>query len=241
MKKAVLITGGAKRLGHELALSLALDGWSIALHYHSSQDEALASQKDIRALGAKCEIFKADLMNVQETKNLIPQVVKCFPELCALINNASIFLRKSFQDVDEAEFDQEFGVHVKAPFFLLQSYQKAKLKGCIINILDTRVSQLGTEHFAYTLSKKSLRDLTTMAAYSLAPQVRVNGICPGPLLQPTTESKEYFATKQAATPLQSRGGPAHFISTVKYFLENEHVTGEFIHLDGGEHILRASL
>ncbi len=237
MGKAALITGGGKRLGKAMALALAEAGYDIAIHYNSSQKEALETSKEIKSTGRNCEIFKSDLNILAETLSLIPNVFKVFPQCSILVNNASIFENVGFHDVTEETFDRDFNINFKAPFFLAREFSRRDSAEIIVNMLDMRVSRVEVEHFVYNLSKKALRDFTLMAAKALGPGIRVNGICPGPILAPPGEDEEYLKRIAAHTPLGKPGKPDYIVTALRYILENPYVTGECLFVDGGEHLI----
>jgi NAD(P)-dependent dehydrogenase (short-subunit alcohol dehydrogenase family) len=236
MKKAAFITGAGKRLGKEMALALAGMGYDIALHYNSSEKHAKKTAEEIKSLGRKCEIFKADLSNTKRIKPLTARVFRAFPNCSLLINNASIFEDRDFMEVTEESFDREFALNFKAPFFLSQEFSRRKSAEIIVNMLDTRVSRIEPGHFVYNLSKRALRDFTLMAARALGPKIRVNGICPGPILPPPGKDSKYLRRISDNAPLGKPGHPDYVITALKYILDNSYVTGECLYVDGGQHL-----
>ncbi len=236
MKKAAFITGAAERLGKAMALALAGMGYDIALHYNSSEKHAKKTAEEIKSLGRKCGIFKADLSDIKGIKPLTARVFRTFPNCSLLINNASIFENRDFMEVTEESFDREFALNFKAPFFLSQEFSRRKSAEIIVNMLDTRVSRIEPGHFVYNLSKKALRDFTLMAARALGPKIRVNGICPGPILPPPGKDSKYLRRISGNTPLGKPGHPDYVISALKYILDNSYVTGECLYVDGGQHL-----
>lgn len=237
MNKTALITGGGKRLGKAISLSLAERGYDIAIHYNHSSCEAEETAEIIRQKGQKAEIFQADLSQINEVRNLIPAVLETFPECSILVNSASIFENIGFSETTEEIFDRDFNTNFKAPFFLSQDFSKAENSELIINMLDMRINKIETEHFSYNLTKKALRDFTLMAAKELGPKIRVNGICPGPILPPPDKGIEYLEKIAENTPLKKPGNPDFIISAVEYILSNPYVTGQCLFVDGGQHLV----
>ncbi len=236
MSETAIITGGSKRIGRSIALTLAELGYNIAIHYNRSRKDAAAAQVLVRKLGVKCEIFRADLSDPSQTSALIKNVQKKMPQLGLLINNASIFNEKRFLDVKEKDFDTEFNINFKSPFFLSQQFAKTVSKGMIINLLDARVSKVHTAHFVYNLTKNSLKHMTLMLAKELGPKIRVNAICPGPILPADGESAAQLKKIAAKTPLKKVGGTSYINNGVKYLVENKFITGEMLFIDGGQHL-----
>lgn len=240
MRQAVIITGGAKRVGAAMAVYFANKNFDIALHYNNSKDEALALQKEIQKIGVTCEIFSHDLSDSKTLTTLIDNIHKKMPHCNVLINNASVFERCEFLETDEALFDRQFAINFKAPFFLTQAFAKKFSKNagaCVINILDTDIAQTQISHFAYLLSKKTLADFTVMAARALGANVRVNGVCPGILL-PSNELDEAYMLKLAKTlPLQKTATVEQVVSTVYELCNNSALTGQFLFVDGGQNVI----
>ena len=232
-KGTVLVTGGAKRVGKAISVYLAVKGYDIALHYNNSEFEAAKLKKEIEKLGQKCVLFKCDFSNIVESKKLISRVKNSLPELNILINNASIFEEGSFLNTASEELDRHFNINFKTPFFLSQSFAEFCNNGQIINILDTNITRNHSKYFAYTLSKKTLYSFTKMAAYELGPKIRVNAIAPGVILPPA--GKDSIDTE--SIPSKKQGELKNVLEALGYLIENSHVTGECLFVDGGEHLV----
>ncbi len=233
MKKAALITGGAVRIGMEISLNLARKGYDIALHYNSSEKEALATRGQILKTGADCELFRCDLSSPHDAMELVPRARESFRGLCVLVNNASVFENVVFSDVTPEFLESDLAVNFKAPFFLSQSFVAETERGLIVNFLDTRVRKNPVEHFCYNLSKKCLYHLTKMLARELAPDFRVNAVCPGSVLAPPGLSDDYLRRMALGAPMKRPGSIEDIINAFNYLLENNYVTGECLFVDGG--------
>ncbi|MBI2996212.1 MAG: SDR family NAD(P)-dependent oxidoreductase [Candidatus Melainabacteria bacterium] len=233
-KKSALITGSAKRIGKEIALFLANEGFDIALHYNTSQKEAKTTQKKIKEMGKECKLFKCNLNNINEVLKLIPKVKKSFPDLFLLINNASVFKNGDFLETNPKLLEEHFNVNFKAPFFLSRDFAKHFKKGQIINILDTKVARNYSKHFSYTLSKKALYEFTKMSAKELAPNIRVNAIAPGPTLP--GKSDDYSKHKLEVVSKKYIGTVQFITQGIKYLINNDLVVGECLFIDGGIHL-----
>jgi len=236
-KKAVIITGGAKRVGAALARYFAEAGYDIALHYNRSSADAKKLKKEIEKLGRTCALFAQDLSDIKALPKLMKQVQKALPHCTALVNNASVFERAELMETDEALFDRQFTVNFKAPFFLTQAFAKTFGKGCIINMLDTDIAQTQGSHFAYLLSKKVLADFTEMAARALGPDIRVNGVCPGIMLPSKELDMPYMKKLSQNVPLEMLAGLEHAVETVRWLCEQKTITGQLLFTDGGQHLL----
>ncbi len=236
MKKAALVTGAAKRIGREIALALAADGFDIALHYGHSENEAEEVAERIRSGGRQCELFQADLTFTDDVLSLVPEIFDVFPGCKLLVNNASIFHRISFLETTSENFDDFFNIHVKAPFFLSQQFASYCAVGDIINILDTKVTQNLDAFFSYVLSKKTLYELTHMAAKALGPEIRVNAVAPGIILPSKESSNEDLNRMSQKLPLKRKGSVEDIISAVRFLINHPYLTGECLFVDGGEHL-----
>jgi pteridine reductase len=233
---AALVTGGANRLGKAMALFLADKGYDIALHYWRSVKEAQQTAEEISKKGVKVELFAADLFETQHVAELLPRVAEKVGPLEVMINSASIFEKISLMDTTIEDYQRNFAIHLQAPLFLTQLYAKIFQKGLIVNMLDRRIEQNETSHFVYTMSKKALRDLTLLSSRELAPEIRVNGICPGAILKSEQESSQEFQALVDRSPLKRAGEPSNILMALSYLLENQMVTGQMLFVDGGQHL-----
>ena len=219
--KTALVTGSAKRLGKEIATSLANNGWKVIWHHNSTP---------IDVAGAVS--VKADLTDFGQLPKLFEH-----GKVDLLINSASIYERKKFADSTEDDFDRNINLHVKAPYFLSQYFAKQTENGHIINIVDAFIVKNKTVHFPYLLSKKALWDLTKMLAIELAPNIRVNAILPGAMREYSDNlDPEFKARRKAQIPQGEFATSKEVISAIN-FLINSELTAQEIYVDAGEHLL----
>ncbi|MFW6066517.1 MAG: SDR family oxidoreductase [Planctomycetota bacterium] len=236
MQPAALVTGGAKRLGRAIALALARDGYDVAVHYNRSAEPAEQLAEEIRRLGRRCETFQCELADAPAVEELAAKVHRAFPGWCVLVNNASLFERGSLAETDEQLFDRLIAVNLKAPLFLSKKFAALRERGQIVNMLDTKVSEDLSSYSAYVITKKALRDLTRLAAKELAPDIRVNGVCPGLILPPPGEDQGYLEKLVSRVALARSGNADDITSAVLYLLHNDYITGQCLFIDGGEHL-----
>ena len=236
MKKAALVTGGAVRIGAGMALKLAGMGYDIALHYNNSQTEAEKIKREVEKKGTKCKLFKSDFSIETEVTGLIEEVSNEFEELTLLINNASIFERFKITETTLELFEKTFNINFKTPFILSRDFAKLVEKGNIINVLDTKAIKNSYFYAAYTLSKKSLLEFTKMAANEFGPDIRVNAIAPGLILEPEGKTSEYLDKMAENIPLKKRGSLEEINNALEFILLNGYVTGQIIFVDGGQHL-----
>jgi pteridine reductase len=234
--KAVLVTGGAHRLGRHITLALAQAGWNVVLHYNSSKEKAEETCAQAQKFGVKCVAIAADLAAPETPEYLMAQALDAFPELCALVNCASAYIQSDIANTTMQDFDYLHAVNIRAPFFLTQQFAIRVQAGSIINIIDNKVSYNQFAYSAYLLAKKSLEQLTYMSALEFAPRIRVNGISPGVVLPAESRSPEYIAWRVQTIPLQKKGSPDDICSALLFLLEQEFITGQVLTVDGGEGI-----
>jgi NAD(P)-dependent dehydrogenase (short-subunit alcohol dehydrogenase family) len=238
--KAVLITGAAKRLGRAIALDLARHGWAVAIHYHSSEKEARATAADAATAGVKVALLKADLSRESETTALIERAVAELGPLSALVNSASLFENDDWYSVSRESWDKHMETNLRAPFVLAQAFARQVPRdghGAIVNLIDQRVLKPTPQFFSYSLSKASLKWLTTTLAQALAPRVRVNAVGPGPTIINARQSAADFARQRESTVLGRGAEPQDVCDAVRYLLEASAVTGQMLAVDGGQHLI----
>lgn len=243
-----LVTGAGKRLGRAMALYLAGRGHDLALHYASSRDEAEALAVEIRAMGRRAECFQADLLVEDETQALVPAATAALGPLTVLVNNASIFEYDRIETATRQSWDRHMESNLRAPYVLTQAFARQcppattdengepLAQGLIVNMIDQRILKLTPEFSSYTIAKMGLWALTRTAAQGLAPHVRVNAIGPGPTLQGARQSADHFNRQRAATVLGRGANPADITAALGFFLDSPGVTGQFLALDGGQHL-----
>ncbi|MDC0905765.1 pteridine reductase [Gammaproteobacteria bacterium] len=239
MNKRILITGAAKRIGKEMALSFFNKGWDIVIHYNSSKDEAegLADQMNSERNNSAM-LVQANLDNTNEVENLVKKILSKNRSIDALINNASTFYPTPIGTFSEENWNALMGSNLKAPLFLIQSFHKEleKNKGFIINVTDINVDRALVNHSIYLAAKSGLQTLTKSLAKELAPNIRVNAIAPGAILEPpntdwTAEQKNNIIN---AVPMKRMGTEKDIVDAAIYLSEAEYVTGQILNIDGGK-------
>ena len=235
---AVLITGGAKRLGRVITLALAQAGYDIALHYHTSHKEAQETASHVKALGRTCHLFQADLQQVDTLPGLMSQVVDTMPHCSVLINNASLFERVPFMETTPAAYHKHLTINAAAPFFLIQAFAtQCKAAAQVINILDTHITRKNSPYCSYLLSKQLLMHITEMAAVELGPRIRVNAVCPGIVLPSGDHDTAYMQKKAKTVPLATTATPDMVAEAVLHLLQLPSLTGQMLFVDGGERLI----
>ncbi|MEP1229861.1 MAG: SDR family oxidoreductase [Litorimonas sp.] len=238
--KTVLITGAAARIGKHVSYGLAQQGWHVCIHYFRSSDRAQQLADDIISLGGKASIVGGNLAVPQDLNTLVERTqAAAGSPLTALINNASTFKDDRAHNVTNAMLDYHMGVNLRAPVQLSQDFAAQLPKeqsGVIINMIDQRVLKPNPLFFSYSLSKAALYWATKTLAQSLAPNIRVNGVGPGPTLQNTGQSAEDFAGEAAHTLLGYGSSPEAILEAIVYLLNAKSVTGQMLAVDAGQHL-----
>jgi pteridine reductase len=241
--KVVLVTGGAKRIGAAICRHLHAAGALLAVHYRSSDQEALDLQKELNKLRPKsAEVFRADLLDLNALPQLVHKVIKKFGQLDALVNNASSFYATPLAGIDEQQWHDLLGTNLKAPLFLAQSAE-AELRrrhGCIVNIADIHAERPMHGHLLYSTAKAGLVALTKGLAQEMAPHVRVNAVAPGVIVWPDNEAwmdEEQRRKIVAHTLLKREGEPDDIARTVQFLIADApYITGQIIAVDGGRSV-----
>jgi pteridine reductase len=239
--RCALITGAAKRLGAGIARALHAEGANVVIHYHRSEAQArdLASALNSARPGS-ASLIRSDLLDAARLPDLIAHAVAACGGLDILINNASTFYPTPLGSITLAQWDDLFGTNLKVPLFLAQAaapYLRQR-QGLIINMVDIHAQRPLPEHPVYCAAKAGLVMLTRSLARELGPEVRVNGIAPGPVLWPEAGAPESLKTEIIdKTALKRMGSPDDIARAVLFLAKDApYVTGQILAVDGGRSI-----
>ena len=238
MKKTIFITGAAKRIGKEIALCFSEMGWNIIIHYNSSKNDAQVLADEINGTNPDSAITVQGNLDVKEdVEKVINEVRDAFPTIDLLINNASTFYPTPIEDISEEHWDKLVGSNLKGPLFLIKGL-KDKLKeskGSIINITDTNLSKGVANYSIYSAAKAGLESITKGLARELAPDIKVNAIAPGAMLEPpdVTWTEEQKSKVISSIPLNRMGSEKDISEAVKFLAKSNYITGQIIKIDGG--------
>ena len=238
MKKTIFITGAAKRIGKEIALCFSEMGWNIIIHYNSSKNDAQVLADEINGPNPDSAITVQGNLDVKEdVEKVINEVRDAFPTIDLLINNASTFYPTPIEDISEEHWDKLVGSNLKGPLFLIKGL-KDKLKeskGSIINITDTNLSKGVANYSIYSAAKAGLESITKGLARELAPNIKVNAIAPGAMLEPpdVTWTEEQKSKVISSIPLNRMGSEKDISEAVKFLAKSNYITGQIIKVDGG--------
>lgn len=236
--KVVFITGAARRLGAAMATQLHADGARVVIHYRGSKEDAetlVDGLNATRANSAGC--VQADLGDPDAIAPLADRATGVFGRVDILINNASSFYPTPVGSVTAAQWDDLMASNLRAPFFLSQALapELAKHQGAILNMVDIHASRPLAEHPVYCAAKAGLLMLTQSLAKELGPDIRVNGIAPGPVMWPENDMSEAAKADILETTLLQRSGNPHDIARAALFLLRDatYSTGQILAVDGG--------
>jgi NAD(P)-dependent dehydrogenase (short-subunit alcohol dehydrogenase family) len=243
--RTVLVTGAGKRLGREIALTLARGGWNVAVHHRQSVDEARQTAADCEAITGRTGSampFCADLADEVSARALLPSVVAHFGGVDAVVNSAGTFEHDSAQSFSYNAMEGHLRANTGAAIVLAQALhdhvKERGTEGAVVNLLDQKLWNMNPDFFSYTLSKAALEAANTMLALALAPQVRVVGVAPGLTLTSHLLADEKFAELHRQSPLRRSSTPEDVAATVDFALNNRSLTGTTILVDGGQHLMR---
>lgn len=238
--KRALVTGGAKRLGKETALSLGRAGAHLAIHYNTSREPAEALCWELEEMGVTAVPVAGNLDEVEAVEGVFHSAWDALDGLDLLVNNASIFPPGRLEEMSFQDLQPNLRINAWAPFLLTRALWRrvrgSDRRASVVNLLDTRLVGTDLAHAPYHLSKAVLAELTTMMALEFGPELQVNGVAPGAVLPPEELDEEYLEGLTAELPLKRRGFPSDIAAATLYLLGASFVTGQVIYVDGGRHI-----
>jgi NAD(P)-dependent dehydrogenase (short-subunit alcohol dehydrogenase family) len=235
MGRVALVTGGARRVGRELALALARAGADVVIDYSRSAEEAQRTAAEIERLGRRSLAVRADVSAAGEVQALVRQIADSFGRLDIVVNNASTFMATPVLGIQEAEWDHVLAVNLKGPFLVAQAAVPLLRRdgGGVINIADLSAFQPWSGYAHHSVSKAGLVHLTRVLARALAPDIRVNCIAPGTVLPPEDMDEGAIMEERLGTALKRLGSPQDVARALLYLVESDWVTGEVLVVDGG--------
>jgi len=243
--KVILVTGGAHRVGREMALSAARWGMNVAFTYRASAKPAEATRAEIEALGRQCLAIRCDQSKTEEIQPAVDAVIARFGRIDVLVNSASNYEQRDFFDVTPEGWDEVIATNTRGPFFFTQAVARHMLAqsnveglaqsegGSIVNIVDEAVHKPSVSHPDHSVSKGALWTLTRLSALRLAPKIRVNAIMPGAVLQPPDWNDERWNALIPNIPLKKHGSPQDVCHALEYLIHAEYVTGQMMVVEGG--------
>lgn len=237
-----IITGGAKRIGKQVARALHAAGHNIVIHYRSSASAAHSLADEFNSERSDSALLVAgDLLDTSMIPKLIDAAIEKFGRLDVLVNNASTFYPTPIELIADEYWNDLLGSNLKAPAFMVKHatpHLRAK-NGCIVNIVDIYARRPLPNHPIYCAAKAGLEMLTKSLARDLAPQIRVNAVAPGAILWPEEGNSEIEQADLIQQIPLARMGEAEDIGKAVKFLvcDAPYITGQTIVVDGGRSVV----
>ena len=233
-KKSAFVTGGAKRLGKEICICLAKQGYNIAFTYLNSTEDSKRTEQELNEIGVKVARVKVDLTKSRDIKKFFNVGIRKVGTPDILINNASVFKRVKFSELSEEIFDEAISTNLKAYYLCsLEAATYMKSGGRIINISSLGGIKPYKNYLPYSVSKAGVIMLTKCLAIELAPKIFVNSIAPGILNLPNEKQVKYLP-KEKKIPLHKYGMPNEITNYILYLINSKYITGEVMLIDGGK-------
>ena len=240
--KVALITGG-KRIGLVIAAELAAHGVDVALTYARSRPEAEEAAERVRSAGRRATIIQADLSQPDDCDMVVAKAVEAFGRLDVLVNMASVYKERPFDELRAADWDATVNVDLRAAFLCARAaapHMRRQGGGRIVNFSDW-IAKSGRPRYRgflpYYVAKAGIIGLTEALALELAgDNILVNAIAPGPILAPPDMTAEESRAVEHATPLGRWGGEIEIAKAVLALLDGDFITGETVRVDGGRHV-----
>jgi NAD(P)-dependent dehydrogenase (short-subunit alcohol dehydrogenase family) len=234
--QTALVTGGAKRIGRETALTLADRGINIIIHFNRSDSEAQQLAEELQQKGVQAWTIQADFRQPGEYQTLIERARKITGCLDILINNASIFPIDTLAELSWSNLSANIEVNAWVPFILSRAFAQQMGRGKIVNLHDSRLKGYDWTHVGYILSKHVLAAMTKMMALEFAPHITVNAVAPGLVLPPPGKDESYIERLVQTVPLRRHGGPQDIADAIAFLVQSDFITGNVIYVDGGRHL-----
>jgi NAD(P)-dependent dehydrogenase (short-subunit alcohol dehydrogenase family) len=232
--KVALVTGAAKRIGRSLALALASQGADVAITYRSSEAEAQATVDDLSKYGVRAIAVACDIREEASVTAAVAAVLGEFNRIDVLVNNAGRFETEPLDAISVKEWDAMFETNTRGPFLVAKAAHRAlkHARGRIVNIGSLGGMHPWATHGHYCTSKAALHMLTKVMAKAWAPEISVNCVAPGMIVN--GELDEDYAHFAAKTPMQRNGTAEDVAAAVLFFATGPHfITGQVLSVDGG--------
>ena len=234
--KAVLITGGARRLGRASALALAAAGADVAITFMNSAREAQHTVIDLGSFGVRAVAVRCDVTDEKSVKGAVKDVVKELGGLDILVNNAANYETAEFEKLTVKQWDSIFASNTRGPFLVSQQALKAlrERRGKIINMGSLGGLRPWATHAHYCSSKAAVHMLTKVMAKALAPEIAVNCVAPGMIDLGEKAAAAFMKRMARQTPMRRNGTGEEIAAAVLFFAKAPHfITGQILAVDGG--------
>ena len=232
----IIITGGATRIGAAIAEKLSGPHIQIVIQYNKSKSKSENLKKKLQKNGTKVYLVRGDLSKEKDINKIVKFAKSKLKYFDCLINNASLFENDKLENFNSKSWEKHISTNLKAPALLTKEFSKniKNKNNNIINIIDQRVFKLTPFFFSYTLSKTGLYTLTKTSAMRLAPNIRINGIAPGPTIKNKRQTEKHFRKQYLATLLKRQVPVEEICNAVDFFIKNRSITGQVLAIDSGQ-------
>ncbi|MBR9866537.1 MAG: pteridine reductase [Oceanospirillales bacterium] len=240
IQPVALITGAARRIGETIARQLWQQGYRVIIHcHHSTEDAALLADELNGLKPASARVLQADLNDSQQVSDLADQALACWGQIDLLVNNASSFYPTPLEQSTDQQWNDLINSNVKAAYFLSAKLADTlkQQHGSIINLVDIHAQRALPGYPIYSIAKAGMQMMTLSLAKEMAPEVRVNGVAPGPILWPEEDaaiSPEEQNAILEKTLLKRAGTAEDIAGTVLFLAAQNFITGQIIAVDGGK-------
>lgn len=236
-----MVTGSARRVGRVIALAFAREGAHLVIHHSQSDQAAVQTAAEIRALGVEALVVKGDHADHRQIAQNFADLMAYYGRLDVLVNSAGVFHGGDILEIAPEDWQQVIALNLSAPFWCTQQAGKIMrdqgIEGAIINIGDNgglRPWHLRPHH---SISKAGVIMLTEVTARALGKYgIRANCIVPGPVLKAPNMTDEYWAKVEARVPLKQKGTPEDVGQAAIFLAKNTFITGAVLRVDGGEYL-----
>ncbi|NTU93205.1 MAG: SDR family oxidoreductase [Chlorobiaceae bacterium] len=236
-KKVCFMTGASGKLGREIALSVAGQGYSIFFTWFSSEQKAQETLEQIRWVSPESQMVRCDVSKTADIKHAFSEFGRHFDRLDLLVASASNFFRTDLLEVTEQQWDSLVDTNLKGTFFTMQAAARMMLNqpflSRIITMTDISAGLVWRNFAPYTVSKAGVQHLTRIFARETAPRILVNSIAPGTVSEYPGREAEPETDLLEKIPLQRLGDPMDIVGAIRFLMESEYITGQVINVDGG--------
>lgn len=241
VRRAALVTGGARRVGAAIARSFAERGYDLLLHHGHSPESAAALREEIeRTHRVRVVVVQEDLLDPTAPARVVQAAANAFDRLDVVVSSASVMEWRDFETVTPDDWARAEAINLRAPFFLMQAAARAmKAGGVIVQIADHLANETGFPRLIpHQVTKSALQQLVRAVAEHLAPRIRVNAVTPGLVLAPDDLSADAVARFLRDVPMAASGSPDDVVQAIHYLVDAPYVTGILLPVDGGRHLRR---
>ena len=237
-RPAILVTGGATRIGAAIVRGFAADGWHTVIHYNSSAGPAEA----LAATLPSAETIQCDLSDGDAAEAMIEALADRLPDWRCLVNSASVFDYDGATKLDPETNRSAMQINAASPARMAQAYlrsAKSAATRCVVQITDMTLANPNPEFFSYTMSKHALGSTIAMLAkhYAEDARARIYGLAPGAILASHDQSEDETDVSHRLNLLGRKTGPAEIVEAARFLATGALKSGSTLYIDSGQHLL----